>query len=260
MENVNYYRILGIQAKGATPLHPEEITDAKILEQYKKMTNKIATLLQNVMLTKNDNETPEEKEKKEKKIQILETSLGKLNEAFKTLETEEKREIYEEEYDNNLTSEIILRKLARQTGENIEDIETTQINMSNRAAEVKEDKEHLPYTPLYLDDEIQILELAKINFLNGGYYKDELSQLMILLKKKDEYIPLGYDCYANIIVEKMQENEYKSAFYKAIRKAIKEKERYIGEIRKNQEEKYFIQIDGGQRDAAKEHQMQLENS
>ena len=65
---------------------------------------------------------------------------------------------------------------------------------------------------------MQLLELAKIRFLNGPNMQDTLRRYMLLLKKHDELMPLGYDFYTdNIIVEKLEDPEYRAVFCEAIK-------------------------------------------
>lgn len=256
---INYYHMLGIYTKGSTFIPIKEMTDEEILAKYQETKNKILALMQDAMLMEAD--TEEKKERKNRKIEKLEMSLQQVNKAFKTIETKEKREKYEEEYDKNITSEILLRKLARYQGKSLEELEEKHVNITNRATDVREDKNHVPYTPLYQGEMMQLLELAKIKFLNGLNIQDTLHRYMLLLKRNDELLPLGYDFYTdNIIVEKLEDPEYRAVFCEAIKRAIVKGERYIGEVNKDANQKYFICIDDGRKSAVKEHQMQLENA
>ena len=259
MKFIDYYQILGIYTKGNLHIPSKNITDEEILIKYQTMRNKIVSFLQDTILMEEN--TEEEKQRKNRKIEKLKESLEQLNESYKHLETKEKREEYEEECDKYLTSEILLRKLARYQEKSLEEIEEKHSNISNRAIDVKEDKNHIPYTPVYEGKEIQLLELAKINFTNGINMKDQLYKYILLLKKHDELMPLGYDFYSdNIIVEKLEEPEYRAVFCEAIKRAIEKKERYIGEINIDSSKKYFINIDDGRKSAAKEYELQLENA
>ena len=58
----------------------------------------------------------------------------------------------------------------------------------------------------------------------------------------------------------MEIKEYRIALYKSISKAMEKKAKYIGTIAQDQEQNYITILDGGQEDAAKEHQLQLENA
>lgn len=256
---INYYHILGIYTKGTTFIPIKELSDEEILKKYQEAKNRIIALIQDAMLI--EAKTDEEKERKNRKIYKLQMSLQQVNDAFKEIETKEKREKFEEEYDKHITSEILLRRLARYQGQSLESLEEKRINISNRANDVREDKSHIPYTPLYKGSEIQLLELAKIKFLNGPNINDQLHRYMLLLKKDDGLMPLGYDFYTdNIIVEKLEDPEYRAVFCEAIKRAILKGERYIGEVNKDVNQKYFISIDDGRKSAVKEHQIQLENA
>ena len=142
----------------------------------------------------------------------------------------------------------------------LEGIQIDKFNTSNRALDVREDSTHIPYTPIYSDEKVQILELAKLNFLNGGVLKDQLYQYIMLLKKDGSYTSV-YDFYTNNIQDKIQDSRYREVLYKAILDEIlsQKKYKYIGSIDKDQKGNYYICIDGGQQDAAKGHQMQLAN-
>ena len=259
MKDINYYRMLKIDVKGDSHTPLREVTDEEVLSKYQSIRDTIVSFLQDAMLAKVN--TPEEKERKEKNIENLKGFLDGVNEAFKALETEEKRKKYEEEYEKNLTGDILLRRLAKYQGKSLEKVEEKRTNISSKATNVREDKSHIPYTPAYEGNEIQLLELAKINFFNGPNMQDELLEYILLFKKDNRLIPLGYDFYANnIVIEKLKEPMYRAVFCEAIKRAILKKERYIGEVSKDINQEYYIKIDDGRRSAANEHQLQLENA
>ena len=134
------------------------------------------------------------------------------------------------------------------------------MNAFSRAADVKENDDYLQYTPEYEDEKITLLGLADIQFMNGNQYKDSLKEYTILLKEKQSPILLGYDFYSKIDIDEMYSKEYRIALYKSISQAMEKKTKYIGTIEHDKEQKYITIIDGGQEDAAKEHQLQLENA
>ena len=90
----------------------------------------------------------------------------------------------------HLTSDIFLRKLSRYQGQSLEKIEEKRRNIASKATDVREDKNHIPYTPVYQGEEIQLLELAKINFLNGPNMKDQVERYILLFKRNNELIQL----------------------------------------------------------------------
>lgn len=246
MSEINQYRMLNIKTKGFLPI--EEVTDEIIEQKYKEMKTKLDKMLGNAMLS-------------QKEIDNIQKSLRAINEAFKTLETEEKREKYEAPYQEENTLKMTIKNLIKEEGGNqLEEIEQHTMNSFSRAADVKENKDYLQYTPEYEDEKISLLGLVDIQFMNGNQYKDTLKEYTILSKEKQSPILLGYEFYSNINIEEMSNKEYRIALYKSIDKALEKKTKYIGTVEQNQEHNYITIIDGGQEDAAKKHQLQLENA
>lgn len=246
MSEVNQYRMLSIRTRGFLPI--EEVTDEIIAQKYKEMKAKLDEMLGNAMLS-------------QKEIDKIEESLRLINEAFKTLETEEKRKKYEEPYHKENALRMTIESLIKEEGGNpLEEIKSNKMNAFSRAADVKEDDDYLQYTPEYEDEKISLLGLADIEFMNGNQYKDSLKEYTILLKEKQSPILLGYDFYSKIDIEEMYNKEYRIALYKSISKAMEKKAKYIGTIEHDKEQNYITVIDGGQEDAATEHQLQLENA
>lgn len=246
MSEVNQYRMLSIRTKGFLPI--EEVTDEIIAQKYKEMKAKLDEMLGNAMLS-------------QKEIDKIEESLRLINEAFKTLETEEKRKKYEEPYHKENALKMTIESLIKEEGGNpLEEIKSHKMNVFSKAANVKENADYLQYTPEYEDEKISLLGLADIQFMNGNQYKDTLKEYAILLKEKQSPTLLGYDFYSKIDIEEMEKKEYRIALYKSISKAMEKKAKYIGTIAQDQEQNYITILDGGQEDAAKEHQLQLENA
>lgn len=246
MSEVNQYRMLSIRTRGFLPI--EEVTDEIIAQKYKEMKAKLDEMLGNAMLS-------------QKEIDKIEESLRLINEAFKTLETEEKRKKYEEPYHKENALRMTIESLIKEEGGNpLEEIKSHKMNVFSRAADVKENADYLQYTPEYEDEKISLLGLADIQFMNGNQYKDSLKEYTILLKEKQSPILLGYDFYSKIDIEEMYNKEYRIALYKSISKAMEKKTKYIGTIEQDKEQNYITIIDGGQEDAATEHQLQLENA
>lgn len=246
MSEVNQYRMLNIKTKGFLPM--EEVTDEIIAQKYKEMKAKLDQMLGNAMLS-------------QKEIDNIQKSLRAINEAFKRLETEEKREQYEAPYQEENTLKRTIKNLIKEEGGNqLEEIEQHKMNSFSRAADVKENKDYLQYTPEYEDERITLLGLADIQFMNGNQYKDTLKEYTILLKERQSPILLGYDFYSKINIQEMSNKEYRIALYKSIDKALEKKTKYIGTIEHDKNQNYITIIDGGQEDAAKEHQLQLENT
>ena len=246
MSEVNQYRMLNIKTKG--PLPVEEVTNEIVAQKYKEMKTKLDEMLGNAMLS-------------QKEIDKIEESLILIKEAFKTLETEEKRKKYEESYHKENALRMTIESLIKKEGGNpLEEIKSHKMNAFSRAADVKENDDYLQYTPEYEDKKITLLGLADIQFMNGNQYKDSLKEYTILLKEKQSPILLGYDFYSKIDIEEMCSKEYRIALYKSISKAMEKKTKYIGTIEHDKEQNYITIIDGGQEDAAKEHQLQLENA
>ena len=243
---VNQYRMLGIRTRGFLPI--EEVTDEIVAQKYKEMKTKLDQMLGNAMLS-------------QKEINKIQESLRAINEAFTILETQEKRERYEALYQKENALKRTIEKLIKEEGGNpLEEIKSHKMNAFSRAADVKENNDYLQYTPEYEDEKITLLGLADIQFMNGNQYKDTLKEYTILLKEKQSPILLGYEFYSKINIEEMSNKEYRIALYKSIDKALEKKTKYIGTVEKNQEQNYITIIDGGQEDAAKEHQLQLENA
>lgn len=245
MPEVNQYRMLNIKTKGFLPI--EEVTDEIVLQKYKKMKTKLDKMLENAMLS-------------QKEIDKIQESLNAINEAFKTLETEEKREQYEAPYQKENTLKRTIENLIREEGGNpLEEIESHKMSAFSRAADVKENKDYLQYTPEYEDERISLLGLADIQFMNGNQFVDTIKEYTILLKEKQSPILLGYEFYSKINVQEMSNKEYRIAIYKSIVKALEKKSKYIGVVAQDQENNYITIVDGGQEDAAKEHQLQKLN-
>lgn len=76
MSEINQYRMLNIRTRGFLPT--EEVTDEIVAQKYKEMKTKLDKMLGNAMLS-------------QKEIDKIQESLKAINEAFKILETEEKR-------------------------------------------------------------------------------------------------------------------------------------------------------------------------
>ena len=246
MSEINQYRMLNIRTRGFLPT--EEVTDEIVAQKYKEMKTKLDKMLGNAMLS-------------QKEIDKIQESLKAINEAFKTIETEEKRKQYEASYQKENTLKRTIQNLIKEEGGNpLEEIESHKVSVFSRAADVKENKDYLQYTPEYEDEKISLLGLADIQFMNGNQYRDTIKEYTILLKEKQSPILLGYEFYSKINIEEMTNKEYRIALYKSINRAIEKKEKYIGTIEQDQVQNYIIILDRGQEDAAKEHQLQLKNA
>ena len=170
MPEVNQYRMLGMRTRGFSPIG--EVTDEIIRQNYIKMKTKLDEMLGNAMLN-------------QKEIDKIQESLKAINEAFKTLETEEKRKQYEAAYNKENALKMTIEKLIKEEGGNpLEEIKSHKMNVFSKAANVKENADYLQYTPEYEDEKISLLGLADIQFMNGNQYKDTLKEYAILLKEK----------------------------------------------------------------------------
>lgn len=244
----NYYRILGINTVRELP--QIEVTDELIQKKYEQLKQVLVNQLEKI---KNDSGN-------ESSIKNIELSLQLVEEAYKMLNTEDKRKKYEEPYIKLYGDIMKLAKIIEDEGGNPnKKLETRTKNLSNRAAEVRKNSQYLEYTTEFEDDRIRIAGIEEINFWNGNLYKDSINSYTIFFKEGEEEKPSGYDFYSKIKKIKMEDKEYKIAVLQAIKEGMKSKEKYIGIIESDKDGTYHIESDDGQKYAVIEREKQKEN-
>lgn len=246
---VNYYTILGITRMKY--LQKDIITDEFIKEKYETLKKSLESQLKSL----------KEKSEKEQNIKNIMKSLKLLEEAYNMLNTSEKRQKYDESLKKGYWNIYKIGQIIEQEGGNPNKKLNTKIkNLSNRAADVRNNKNYLEYTPEYEDDKLEILGLEEINFLNGNQFKDNINSYTIFFKDENgNKIPSGYDFYTKITKIYMSSKEYRIALYQAIKEGMKTKQKYIGVIEKSSDGNYHILADDGQKYASMEREIQKEN-
>lgn len=242
---MNYYLLMGIQTRNGLPT--EEIDDEIVRRKYEKVYQANKQVLNRLQEQGNNPAS----------IQKAKEFLQQLKEAYLQIATEKAREEYELPYLKERVVKTQIGRLIEKTGGNpLGNIEIKERNKGNRAAEVRKESNYLEYTPEYEDEQVKLLGIEKIKFLNGNEYEDSIQSYTIFIKEKEDNLSLGYDFYSAIDLNQMPKQVYRIALYQAIRKGMIEKQNYIGTIEKDSNGQYFELRDNGGQDAANRREFQ----
>ena len=248
---MNAYRILGFKMSGDLP--NEEVTNEIVMVKYLNLRKKLEELIEKRKYTKAES------------VARLQESLQELEEAYNNVETEEKRNAYNEPFLKEIQLKTMLGKLiASEGGEPLQKPQKREINKQNRAAYVRKNPNYVEYSPEYEDDNIKLLGIEEVSFENGNMYKDAVKKYMLIVKQKEQHLMEEVLSFYSTNDIDLSDNDHRIALYQALKRVNEEskdfEEKYIGTICKNEDGTFTEIRDGGQIDAMiqREHQKEAE--